>query len=120
MNLAYTRSYANQRRPGLSPHRTSGNIAYTYERFNVRVGAVWSDDTPFSATYGRYRRHEIKYDLSTSWRLTNRFTLFAQGRNILNGSNLNFDSPTIEGEGGALQRLESHGVTWVFGVKGTF
>jgi iron complex outermembrane receptor protein len=120
VNLAYTRSYASERRPGLSPHRASGNIGYTYNRFTARFGAVWSDDTPFSATYGRYRRHEIKCDLSAGWRLTRHLSLFAQGRNIFNGSNLNFDSPVIEGVDSALQRLESHGVTWVFGVKGTF
>jgi hypothetical protein len=120
VNLAYTRAYSDQRRPGMSPHRASGNIAYSYERFNVRLGAVWSDDTPFSTVDGRYRRHEIKYDLSTGWQLTRRLMVYAQGRNILNTPNLNFDSPIVEGEGGALQRLESHGVTWVFGVKGAF
>ncbi|MDO8542206.1 MAG: TonB-dependent receptor [Opitutaceae bacterium] len=120
VNLAYTRAYASERRPGMSPHRASGNIAYSYGRFNMRVGAIWSDDTPFSGTYGRFRRHEIKFDLSTGWRVSNRLTLYAQGRNVLNGSNRNFDSPRIEGEGAALQRLENHGVTWVFGVKGVF
>ncbi len=119
VNVAYTRGYANQRRPGLSPHRASGSIAYGYERFTARVSAVWSADTPFGSNYGTYRRHEIKYDLNVGWRLTGRYALFAQGRNFLNGSNLNFLSPVVEGEGGALQRLESHGVTWVFGVKGT-
>lgn len=119
VNLAYTRVYANQRRPGMAPHRFTSSIGYNYRRLGARFGAVWVDDTPIS-NYGRYRRHEVKLDTSLSWKLTDRLTTYVQVRNLLAAPVRWFESPVIEGQGAALYQYEKYGANWVFGLKGTF
>ena len=120
LNLAYTHTYASERRGGLAPHRFTASLGYRYKRFSTRVGIVWHDDTPWDTVYGRYKRHTTKYDLGGEYRLNSRVSLFVQGRNIFNDSQRWFESPYVEGEAGALRILENYGANWNFGVKGTF
>jgi iron complex outermembrane receptor protein len=89
----YSRSYANQRRSGLAPHRISSRLGYAYKRFNGTFGMIWADDKPESSTYGRYFSQLTKFDLSLSWRLTKYASLYVQGRNITNRRDRWYQTP---------------------------
>jgi hypothetical protein len=120
VNLSYTRNYGNQYFPGVTPHRVTGNLSFTYRRFTLRAGAIWADDTPFTNTFGRYQRHNVKVDLSGGFKLTARTGLFFQGRNVFNDPNLLYEGDPIRGAPAALYRYGNYGVSWVLGVKGNF
>lgn len=129
INIAfnYSRSYADQRRANLAPHRVSSRLGYAYKRFSGTVGVIWADDKPESGTYGRYFSEITKVDLTLYWRLTplgSRYStqLFVQGRNISNMRDRWYQSPAgiEEGVDGHLRSMEEYGAAWVFGVKGQF
>jgi len=123
VNLSYTRTYASQRRDKLLPHRFTSSLGYRYKRFSSRLGIVWrADSADTSDIYGRYRRHDTKYDLGGEFRLTKYASLFFQGRNIFNDGQTWMETPTanIEGQGAAIRVYENYGANWNFGVKGTF
>lgn len=119
VSLAYTRLYSNARRPGRVPHRASANLAWSYARYNLRVGGVWSDATPWTNTYGRWRPAEFKLDLSGGYRLSKHTSLYFQARNLTNKPLIVHDG-FIEGIDGATSRFVNAGVLWQFGVKGEF
>jgi hypothetical protein len=118
----YSRSYANQRRAGLAPHRISTRLGYAFRRFNGTFGMIWADEKPESSTYGRYTGEITKFDLTLSWRLTRHASLYVQGRNITNMVDRWYQTPpgSEEGTNGYLRAMEEYGANWVFGVKGTF
>ncbi len=118
----YSRSYANQRRSGLAPHRISSRLGYAYKRFNGTFGMIWADAKPESSNYGRYFGAITKFDLTLSWRLSRYASLYVQGRNITNMVDRWYQSPpdSVQGENGYLRQLEEYGANWVFGVKGQF
>jgi TonB-dependent receptor len=125
INTSYTRAYANGRRANLLPHRFTSSLGYSYKRFRSRLGVVWRDDTPgqgTDVTYGLYRRHDTKVDLSAEFRLNKYATLFFTGRNIFNdGQTWMYTPPgNPEGQGAAVRVYENYGANWNFGVKGTF
>ena len=121
VNLSYTRNYANLYFPGVSPHKASASIGWSYRRFSLRVGGVWQDDTPFYTTpFGRYQRHNIKVDLSGSVKLTARTSLFFSGRNIFNDPQLIYEGDPILKIPAALYRYGNYGVSWSAGVRGNF
>ena len=121
VNLAYSRSYASQRRNNLAPHRLTSRLGYNYRRFSGSLGMVWRDNAPDGA-YGLYYGALTQFDASLNWRLTNRLTFYVQGRNITNVPILRYASPTasVEGENAALRRLNEYGANWVFGMRGAF
>lgn len=121
LSSAYSRSYVDARRANLLPHRVTGGINYRFKRFTGRINAVWRDDTPES-TYGRFRRHDIKYDIGAEYVVNKWISLFVQGRNILNDGQTWMETPTgvVEGQGAAVRVYENYGANWNFGVKGTF
>ena len=109
----YTRTYANERRRGMTPHTITGGFDYRYRRLSFGLRAVWQDDAPwFNAT--RYRPQVIKYDGSINLRLFGQTTLFVQARNIFNRNHEIYEA------NGALWRAENYGGNWVFGVRGEF
>ena len=125
INTSYTRAYADGRRANLLPHRVTTSLGYSYKRFRSRLGVVWRDDTPgqgTDATYGLYRRHDTKLDLSGEFRLNKYATLFFSGRNIFNdGQTWMYTPPgNVEGQGAAVRVYENYGANWNFGIKGTF
>ena len=120
VNSSYSRTYADQRRERIAPHRVTMSLGYRYKRFSTRVGVIWHADTPWDTVYGRYKLHTTKYDLGGEYRLNSRVSLFFQGRNIFNDSQRWYESPLVEGEAGALRILENYGANWNFGVKGMF
>ncbi|HEY0966056.1 MAG TPA: TonB-dependent receptor [Opitutaceae bacterium] len=121
VNVAYTRAYANIRRNNLAQHRLTSRLGYAYARFNGSIGMVWRGDSP-DGNEGRYKRALAQFDLSLSYRLHRRASLFVQGRNIFNQPVLWYDTPTgnVEGIGSVVTRMQEYGANWVFGVKGTF
>ena len=120
-NLAYTRSYASARRNGLAPHRVSSRVGYAYRRFNGSVGMVWTDVRP-DGNYGRYRPEQTQFDLSATWKLTNRYSLYVQARNFTHQPVKWMESPpgVVEGKQAALRQFQEYGANWVFGCRGTF
>jgi iron complex outermembrane receptor protein len=118
----YSRSYANQRRAGLAPHRISSRLGYSYKRFSGSFGTIWTAAKPESSTYGRYFGEITKFDLSLTWKLGRFASLYVQGRNITNMVDRWYQTPPgfQEGTNGHLRALEEYGANWVFGVKGTF
>jgi iron complex outermembrane receptor protein len=120
LSLSYSRSYANQRRPGLVPHKFSGSVAWNVWRLNLRLSGIWQDDAQWTTTIGRFQRHNFKMDLNANVRLTPRISLFAQGRNIFNEPRTQYDPNPGTDLPPVLQGMFNYGVSWVFGVKGTF
>ena len=121
VNVAYTRSYASQRRNNLAPHRLTSRLGYTYRKFSGTLGMVHRDAAP-DGVYGLYFGALTQFDASLNWRLTNRLTFYVQGRNITNVPILRYASPTtsVEGKDAALRRLNEYGANWVFGMRGNF
>jgi iron complex outermembrane receptor protein len=122
VGATYSRSYANQRRNGLAPHRATARISYAYKRFNGQVGAIWIDDRPVDGVYGRVWGAMTKLDISATWKLTSWASLYVQARNPTNQKDLYYESPPDkqEGKGKVLRKMEAYGDNWVFGVKGSF
>jgi outer membrane receptor protein involved in Fe transport len=120
-NIAYSRSYASQRRNNLAPHRLSSRLGYTYRRFSGTVGMVFRDAAP-DGVYGLYAGALTQFDTSLNWRLTNRYSVYVQGRNITNVPVLRYTSPldAIEGKRAALRQMQEYGANWVFGLKGSY
>jgi TonB-dependent receptor len=118
----YSRSYANQRRVKLAPHRATYRLGYAYRRFNGSVGVIWIDDRPSESTYGRIWGAMTKIDLSLTWQLTRYASLYVQARNISNVKDRYYESPlgVTEGTQRYLRQMEEYGDNWVFGIKGTF
>lgn len=121
VNIAYTRSYANQRRNNLAPHRLTSRLGYAYRRFNGSMGMVWIDDRP-DGIYGRYRAAITQFDLSMSWTFSQRYAMYLQGRNITGVPVIWYESApgTPEGVNPALRNFQEYGANWVLGFKATF
>jgi TonB-dependent receptor len=120
VNLSYTRNYANQYFPGVTPHKVTSSVGWNYRRLSLRVGAVWQDDTPFTNVFGRYQRQNVKLDVSGGVKLSARTSLFFSGRNILNDPTLLFEGDPTRGIPAALYRYGNFGVSWSFGIRGNF
>jgi TonB-dependent receptor len=125
INTTYSRSYANMRRSGLSPHRATFRLGYAYRRFNGAIGMVWLDDRPDgtgTSNPGRYRGEITKFDANATFRINSRLSLYVQARNFTNVKDESYISPpgVMEGEQGALRYMEQYGANWVFGIKGSF
>ncbi|MEO7414028.1 MAG: TonB-dependent receptor [Opitutaceae bacterium] len=122
VGATYSRSYANQRRQGLAPHRVTARLGYAYKRFSTNIGAIWVDDRPNSNIYGRYWGAMTKLDLSVNFKINKYATLYVQARNPTNQKDLYYESPpgVQEGKNGYLRQAEAYGDNWVFGLKGQF
>ncbi len=114
----YTRTYASERRGGLTPHTVSFGLDYTYRKFSFNLKGVWQDEAPWFNTVGRFRRQNTKYDFGFQYRVARRLTLYASARNIFQTPHRIFDA--IDGNTKVLTRLENYGTNWSFGVRGTF
>jgi len=120
-NFAYTRSYASQRRNNLSPHRFTTRLGYAYRKFNGSIGMVYRDQSP-DGIYGRYKEELTQFDLSLTWKLTPRYSMYVQGRNITGKPVKWMESPpgSPQGVNPALRVMQEYGANWVFGVRGMF
>lgn len=120
VNVSYTRNYANQYFPGVTPHKVAGSLGWSIGLLSFRGGAVWQDDTPFTTLFGRFQRHNVKVDFGGAYRLTQNLSFFFQGRNVFNDPNLLYEGDPIRGQPALLYRYGNYGVSWIFGVKGSF
>ena len=118
VRAAYTRNYAEIITINLAPHMVSSGLNYSLGRFSTNVNWTWSDDVPLSATGLSYRRHRTNLDLGAGWRLTNRLSLSASARNILNTPYLNMQ--WVAPSAPVWTRNETTGVSWTFAIKGTY
>jgi TonB-dependent receptor len=126
---AYTRNYARVVRQatllGLSPHYFTGAVGFKYRDFYTNLSAKWNADTPFEAVRTEFgnrsyiRDERTMYDLNMSYRLSSKFSLFLQGRNILN-EQLKVYEPAIGATPALLWRVEDYGALWTAGIRGTF
>jgi iron complex outermembrane recepter protein len=121
LNVNYSRSYANMRKPGTVPHKFSGGVSFNFWRIqNLRLNAIWLDDAQWTTTIGRYQRQNLKVDLSGNLRLTQRTSLFIQGRNIFNTPRQFFDPNPGTDIPPVLQSFANYGVSWAIGIRGNF
>jgi hypothetical protein len=110
---SYSRTYASERRVGLTPHVITGGIDYRYKLLGVGLKTRWESKAPWSSAT-RFRPEVIKYDGNLDLRLNRRLTLFVQARNIFNRA-----YEVVEGNGN-LFVAENYGGNWVFGMRGEF
>jgi TonB-dependent receptor len=114
----YTRTYADTRRPGLSPHVVTGGVDMRFGRLGMGVKGVWTDETPWTSTVGRIRQSRLMLDGSVDLRLTNSITAFMQVRNITNEDEVVYEA--IGDNVPVLWRRQNFGASYVFGLRGRF
>lgn len=110
---SYTRTYASERRVGLTPHVIAGGIDYRYRLLSLGLKTRWESKAPWSNAT-RFRPEVIKYDGNVDVRLSRRLTAFVQARNIFNRA-----YEVYEGNG-SLFVAENYGGNWVIGIRGEF
>lgn len=114
----YTRNYASLRRPGMAPHMVNAGLSYAFRRINLRASLGWTPETPYTTTGNTFRDDRTKVDIGGSFRLTDRTSLFFQGRNVFNTPEVVLRTygslaPTVT-------RYTREGSDWAFGIKGSF
>jgi iron complex outermembrane recepter protein len=114
----YTRTYADTRRPGLTPHVATGGVDVRLGRLGIGVKGVWTDDTPWTSTVGRFRQSRLMLDGSVDLRLTDSITAFMQVRNFTNEDEVVHEA--IGDNVPVLWRQQNFGANYVFGVRGRF
>ena len=114
----YTRAYARQRQPGVTPHVISSGLDWRYKRLGMGLKGVWADDAAWTTTEGRYRPAVLKLDASIDYRIRDDLTIFVQGRNITNEDHVIYEA--INGNRPVVWRRENYGANYVFGVRGQF
>ncbi len=118
LRASYTRNYAEVVTPSMAPHGVSGGVSWSWRRVNASINARWSDNVPTNTTGLNYVRHRTTLDLSTGYRLTNRYSLFASARNLTNAPYVNVQKP--DSNPALWNSYQVFGVTWTFGIKGVF
>ncbi len=121
MGFNYSRSYDNQRHANLVPKHLTFTPAYTYKRFNARVGIIYNADTDKS-NVGEYNGHQTKIDVGMGYKIDERLQLYLSVRNITNVKDKQYKTPAglPQGEQAALSTFEAYGAECEFGIKGTF
>jgi TonB-dependent receptor len=122
ITASYTRTYvktpAGITLLGVIPHTFKGTIRYRLDRFAMSFSGIWqSDSGPFQAA-NRYQLANTKYDLTLDYRLSDRYSLFLAGRNILEESHRLMEKSA--GNPDVLFRYENYGSNWTVGIRGTF
>ncbi|MFM8619530.1 MAG: outer membrane beta-barrel protein, partial [Opitutaceae bacterium] len=110
---SYTRTYASERRVGLTPHVITGGFDHRFRGLGFGLRARWEDQAPWSNAT-RYRPQVIKYDGLADLRLGRRLTLFVQARNLFNRKYEVYEA------NGNLFVAENYGSNWVLGLRGEF
>lgn len=120
VGATYSRSYANQKRNQMAPHRATASLSYNYKRFNGRIGAIWTDDRQVDSLAYRFIGAMTKFDISATFRLTKYASLYLQVRNPTNQKDVYYETYPNDPKRKILRRVEEYGDNWVFGVKGQF
>lgn len=114
----YTRTYADVRRGGLTPHTATGGFDYRYKWFGFGLRGVWADDAPWTNEEGRYRKANLKVDGNLEIRFSPRLQFFVQARNITGTNHTVLEE--INGNAPMIWRIENYGSNYVIGVRGQF
>jgi len=110
----------------------SGGVNFAWKRLNILTRWVWLEEkylgttnfTINNETYqlGRYTPSTVNVDLNVRYKLSERFSLFYNGRNVLNS-----DSTTIRHDEvgkfptwAKVVETKRYGVTMVFGIEASF
>jgi TonB-dependent receptor len=114
----YTRTYSDQRRPGLTPHVLTGGFDYRYKRLGFGLRGVWADESPWTNVVGRYRTSNLKVDGNFEFRFSPKVQFFVQARNITGTNHTILEE--INGNAPMIWRVENYGSNYVIGVRGQF
>ncbi|MEJ1973096.1 MAG: outer membrane beta-barrel protein [Lacunisphaera sp.] len=119
---SYTRTYVDQPTGtallGIIPHTFKGTLSYHLNRFSMSFSAIWQADSgPFQAA-NHYQKANTKCDLTGSFQLTDRLSLFVAGRNIFQQPHRLME--VSAGNPDVLFRYENYGTNWTLGIRGTF
>lgn len=115
---SYTRNYAERILTRVSPHAASFGASYSYRRFNISLNGNWHDDMPTNTEGTRYIRQRTSMDLNTSYRLSQRYRLFINARNLTNEPYIVMDK--FDGVPALMLRHQVFGTTWTAGIKAVF
>jgi iron complex outermembrane receptor protein len=130
------RSESNTTRISARPAATqlaTGGINFSTRRLNVNVRASWRDVTfkSVAGTFtvngqqvqlGSYDPSMTKVDLTASWALSKRYSIYASGKNIFaTGLRVErFDLANIYPAYAQWDDMREFGVQWTFGLRGQF
>jgi len=122
VGATYTRSYANQLRNNLAPHRWTGRLGYRYRRFAANLAFIWVDDRPINGVDYRYWGAMTKWDGGLTFDLNKYATLYVTTRNPTNQKDLHYETPpgAAKGVGKHLRFMDAYGDNWIFGLRGRF
>jgi iron complex outermembrane recepter protein len=70
--------------PGIAPHVINYGVNYKYRRLMLGVKARWTADMPTTSTYDTWMQQNTKFDVSASYDLTDRITMYFNSRNFTN------------------------------------
>lgn len=120
VSLTYSHSKANQVHRGLVPNKLTSRLGWNYWRINVSLGAIYTADTAYDDD-DKFRKHQIKMDLSGALRLTDNLSLFFYGKNITNEPLAIYElADPDSGTPALLTSYRNYGTSWEFGIKGRF
>lgn len=114
----YTRTYADRRQPGVTPHVISGGIDWRFKKLGLGLKGVWVDDAPWTSTADRYRKGNLKLDGSVDYRINDRVTAYLQVRNITNQDHVVYEA--VGDNVPVVWRRENYGSNYVLGLRGSF
>jgi iron complex outermembrane recepter protein len=125
VSASYTRNYVQNNlnqpwKPGVSPHAITGGVHYSYRRFMGILNGKWTDNTPYSTTRDRYRKHRIMMDLTAVYSLTKTLSLSISGRNITDEPDFVYDDPGKTGSHDHLNKIEYYGTSWNAAIRARF
>jgi outer membrane receptor for ferric coprogen and ferric-rhodotorulic acid len=99
----------------------SGGVAYRYKNFTARANANWQAPKirSISSASMSFQAERTVIDIDTSYRFSNRLTVFVSGKNVTDAPCIIYDVNGVYGHKLETQ-VAAYGVSWTFGVKGTF
>jgi hypothetical protein len=105
--------------PGIAPNVINYGINYSYRRITLGVKARWTDRTGTTSTYNTWMAANTKVDLNTSFRITERMSLYLNARNVFNTPDHTFVGNNPQQICGG-RSYEYYGAYWYAGIKGRF
>lgn len=115
VSTSYTRTYASVTKSGMVPHMISGTLSYRYRQVSFGATAKFTDTTPYTGANLTYRKARTLIDLTGSWQILPRTSVFFHVRNL-------FDIPEHRYQG--IPSFTTYnftvGTILTAGIKGTF
>jgi iron complex outermembrane recepter protein len=105
--------------PGIAPYVVNYGVDFTYRSLSLGVKARWTDKMPTTGTYNTWMQQNTKIDASASYRLTNKYSIYFNARNLLNVPDHTFTGTDTTRIAGGRQ-FEYYGAYIYAGLKGKF